>query len=96
MVDLTTSFSPTFRAAIAHLHQLGLPETAARASVARTVSSQAYLLAANDIFWASGWICLALIGMVWLCRRAVSGGGTHAAGDRIHHGRSVSDGVGDR
>ncbi|MDB5740065.1 MAG: transporter, partial [Alphaproteobacteria bacterium] len=42
---------------------------------------QAYLLAANDIFWASGWICLALIGMVWLCRRAVSGGGAPVAAD---------------
>ncbi len=30
-------------------------------------------MGANDIFWASGWICLALIAMVWLCRRAGSG-----------------------
>ena len=37
MVDLTTSFSPTFRAAIAHLHQLGLPEAGARASVTPSV-----------------------------------------------------------
>lgn len=81
MVDLVTSFSPTYRAAIAHLHQLGLPETGARASLAGNVTRQSYLLAANDIFWASGWICLLLIGMVWLCRRAVSGGGTHAAAD---------------
>jgi DHA2 family multidrug resistance protein len=45
------------------------------------MTGQAYLLAADDIFWASGWICLILIGIVWLCRRAVSGGGTHAAAD---------------
>ncbi len=81
MTDLTTSFSPSFRAAIAHLHQLGLPEAGARAAVARNVTSQAYLLAANDIFWASGWICLALVAMVWLCRRPASGGATHAAAD---------------
>jgi DHA2 family multidrug resistance protein len=81
MVDLTTSFSPTFRATVAHLHQLGMPEAGARAAVARTVSGQAYLLAANDIFWASGWICIALIGMVWLCKRAVSGGGAPVAAD---------------
>jgi DHA2 family multidrug resistance protein len=43
--------------------------------------SQAYLLAANDIFWVSGWICLVLIGMVWLCRRAISGGGPPVAAD---------------
>ena len=50
-------------------------------TVARTVSGQAYLLAANDIFWISGWICIALIGMVWLCKRAVSGGGAPVAAD---------------
>lgn len=81
MVDLITGFSPSYRAAIAHLHQLGLPEAGARAALARNVTSQAYLLGATDIFWASGWICLILIAMVWLCRRAVSGGGTHAAAD---------------
>jgi MFS transporter, DHA2 family, multidrug resistance protein len=81
MTDLTTGFSPSFRAAIAHLHQLGLPEAGARAAVARNVTSQAYLLAANDIFWASGWICLALVALVWLCRRPVPGGGAHAAAD---------------
>ena len=42
---------------------------------------QAYLLAADDIFWVSGWICFALIGMVWLCRRAKSGGGPPPAAD---------------
>ena len=59
--------------AVTHLHQLRPVRTLARsASLARTITGQAYLLAANDIFWASGWICIALIGMVWLCRRAVS------------------------
>ena len=42
---------------------------------------QAYLLAADDIFWASGWICLALVGMVWLCRRPQASGAVHAAAD---------------
>jgi len=81
ITDLTNSFNPAFRAALAHLHALGLPERSAEASLAGTVTRQAYLIAANDIFWASGWICIVLIGMVWLCRRAVSGGGTHAAAD---------------
>jgi DHA2 family multidrug resistance protein len=81
ITDLTNSFNPAFRAALAHLHALGLPERSAEALLAGTVTRQAYLIAANDIFWASGWICIVLIGMVWLCRRAVSGGGTHAAAD---------------
>ncbi len=81
LADQTTIFTPGLSQALKGLHRLGLSDLAAKAAVARTMSSQAYLLAADDIFWASGWICLVLIGMVWLCHRAVSGGGTPVAAD---------------
>ncbi len=81
LADGTTIFSPVFRGTLDHLHRLGMPDLTAKAAIARTMVGQAYLLAADDIFWASGWICLALIGMVWLCRRAVSGGGAPVAAD---------------
>jgi DHA2 family multidrug resistance protein len=81
LADQTTIFTPGLTQTLQSLHGLGFSDLAGKASVARTAIRQAYLLAANDIFWASGWICLVLIGMVWLCKRAVSGGGTHAAAD---------------
>ncbi len=81
MADLTTQFNPAFTQAIAALHGLGLPDLGAKASVVRVMTGQAYLLGANDIFWASGWTCFILIGMVWLCRRAKSGGGSPPAAD---------------
>jgi len=81
LVDQTTIFTPGLSQALKGLHGLGFSDLAGKAAVARTVTSQAYLLAADDIFWASGWICIALIGMVWLCRRAVSGGGPPVAAD---------------
>jgi len=81
MADQTTIFTPGLTKALAGLHSAGLPELSAKAAVTRTMTSQAYLLAANDIFWASGWICILLIGMVWLCKRAVSGGGAPVAAD---------------
>jgi len=81
MADLTTQFNPAFTQALAGLHRLGIPDLGAQASVARVMTGQAYLLSADDIFWASGWICFALIGMVWLCRRAQSGGGPPPAAD---------------
>jgi DHA2 family multidrug resistance protein len=81
LADQTTIFTPGLSKALQGLHGLGLSDLAAKASVARTMVSQSYLLAANDIFWASGWICLALVGMVWLCKRAVSGGGPPVAAD---------------
>ena len=79
LADQTTIFSPWLRGAVSNLHRFGLPDLGAQASIARTMAGQAYLLAADDIFWASGWICLALIGMVWLCHKAKSGGGPVSA-----------------
>jgi len=79
LADGANNFSPIFRGALANLHRLGLPDLSAKAALTRSMTGQAYLLAANDIFWASGWICIILIGMVWLCRRAISGGGPVAA-----------------
>ena len=81
LADGTTATSPAFKGALVNLQHLGLPELGAKAAVARTMVGQAYLLAADDIFWVSGWICLALVGLVWLCRRAVSGGGAPVAAD---------------
>lgn len=81
MADLTTSFNPVLTQALAGLHRLGFPDLGAKASIIRVMTSQAYLLGANDIFWASGWSCFILIGMVWLCRKAKSGGGAPVAAD---------------
>ena len=81
LADQTTFFAPGLAQALKGLHGFGLSDLAGKASVSRSMVSQAYLLAADDIFWASGWICLALIGMVWLCKRAVSGGGAPVAAD---------------
>jgi DHA2 family multidrug resistance protein len=79
MADLTTAFNPALNQALTGLHRLGLPDLGAKAAIVRTMTSQAYLLGANDIFWISGWISFVLIGTVWLCRKAKSGGGPVAA-----------------
>lgn len=81
MADLTTAFSPALNQALAGLHRLGAPDLGAKAALVRIMTGQAYLLGANDIFWASGWSCFILIGMVWLCRKAKSGGGAPVAAD---------------
>ncbi len=81
LADQTTIFSPLLRGAVNNLHHFGLPDLGAQAVIARTITGQAYLLAADDVFWASGWICIALIAMVWMCRKAKSGGGAPVAAD---------------
>ena len=79
MADLTTVFNPAFNQTLAGLHRLGLPDLGAKASIVRVMTGQAYLLGADDIFWFSGWCSFILIGTVWLCRKAKSGGGAVAA-----------------
>jgi DHA2 family multidrug resistance protein len=43
--------------------------------------NQAYMLSSLDFFWISGWLCFAVLPLVWLTHRSVSGGGSHAAAD---------------
>jgi len=81
LVDHTTIFSPELAQAVKSLHGFGFSNLAGQASVLRTVVGQAYLLAAEDIFWVSGWLCILMVGMVWLCRRPVGGGGAPVAAD---------------
>jgi DHA2 family multidrug resistance protein len=75
MVEHTTAFSPQFHAVLEQLSHLGMQGLAAKEAVMHTVITQAYLLSTIDIFWISGWACFVLIGTVWLCRKAISGGG---------------------
>ena len=81
LADSATQFSPLLAQATNHLHQLGLSDLAAKAAITRTMVGQAYLMAADDIFWVSGWLCLLLIGTVWLCRPAKAGGHAPVAAD---------------
>ncbi len=81
LADNSTIFSPLMRQAVSGLRHLGLTDMQAYGVLARNMAGQAYLLASQDLFWASGWICIFLIGTIWLARRAVSQGGPAAAAD---------------
>jgi DHA2 family multidrug resistance protein len=47
--------------------------------VVRQMVGQAYLLAADDLFWISGWIALSMIAIVWFARRPRAPSGPVAA-----------------
>ena len=81
LADSVTQFSPALTQAVAGLHRLGLPDLAAKAAITRSMVGQAYLMAANDIFYVSGWLCFVMIALVWLCRAAKSGGGAPVAAE---------------
>jgi DHA2 family multidrug resistance protein len=69
------------RQALDHLHRLGFADPQAYAVLARSLTVQAYTMASDDLFWISGWLSIAMIAVVWLARRSVSGGGAQAAAD---------------
>ena len=62
-----------------HLESVGFSASQANQSLADTIQAQAYVLATNDIAWASIWIFVALIGVIWIARPAKRGAGLIAA-----------------
>ncbi len=64
------------------LKAAGLSQEQALAQINRLIDQQAYTRAADDIFLASSFLFLALIGLIWLTQRpaAHGGGSTDAAG----------------
>jgi DHA2 family multidrug resistance protein len=81
LVETSSPFNPIWRGAVNGLHGLGFGDLQSYGVVMRNVINQAYLLAADDLFWISAWISLAMIALVWLARRSVSSGGRVVAAD---------------
>jgi DHA2 family multidrug resistance protein len=81
LADTSSAYSPAMQQALDHLHHLGFSDPQAYGILARTLAGQAYTMASDDLFWISGWLSIAMIGVVWLARRSVSGGGAPVAAD---------------
>lgn len=47
---------------------LGSPDAQQAGLTAGQITRQAYIMASNEIFWASGWLFIALIALVWMAR----------------------------
>jgi DHA2 family multidrug resistance protein len=67
-----TLHSPFTAHIFGQLSALGMSTKAQLAQLAHTIGQQAFMLATNDFFWLSGWVFLALIGVVWLARRSAA------------------------
>ena len=72
LVETATAFAPTYQDKLRDLQDAGLGVQQSAAVIARQLTNQAYLLSTTEIFWACGWVSLALIGLVWVARRPVS------------------------
>jgi DHA2 family multidrug resistance protein len=84
LVEHLTAASPAASQAFSTLQAQGLGADQSNALLNRLVDSQAFMLSANDIFYVSGIIFIAMIGLVWFARPQLSGGGTGAAASGAH------------
>jgi DHA2 family multidrug resistance protein len=81
LADTSSAYNPAMQQAMDRLHGFGLTDLQAYTILARNLAREAYTMAADDLFWLSGWLSIAMIGVVWLARRSVSGGGAPVAAD---------------
>jgi MFS transporter, DHA2 family, multidrug resistance protein len=82
LVERLTPSDPAAAQTFANLHTSGFADQQSYALLNRLVDGQAFMLSADDIFYVSGIIFIALIGLVWLARplRSPGGGGAAASG----------------
>jgi DHA2 family multidrug resistance protein len=71
--------NPAVQATLSGLSAAGLTPEQALAQINRLVDQQAFMLAANDIFYGSAILFLALIPLVWLTHPQRTPGGSEAA-----------------
>jgi DHA2 family multidrug resistance protein len=79
LADAQPSHSDAFNQALATLGHAGAGPKQALGSLVGQVVNQAYDIAAGDIFWLFGVLALAMIPLIWIAKRAVSGGAPVAA-----------------
>jgi DHA2 family multidrug resistance protein len=80
MVEKLTPYDPNATQALANMQASGLTPDQSLALLNRFVDQQAALLSANDIFYASALLFLAMIGLVWLARPGKAAASPEAAG----------------
>ena len=70
LVEHINYASPTTQAAIKVLTDSGMSQQQALGQIDNLINQQAFTLAADQLFWISALLFLALIGLIWLARPA--------------------------
>jgi DHA2 family multidrug resistance protein len=81
LAEVMGSSDPTFTAALQKLQGVGFSVQQAVGAVTNQVTSQAYLLATDEIFRVGSIAMVFLIPCVWLTKKALAGGGGAPAAD---------------
>ncbi|HEX9206930.1 MAG TPA: DHA2 family efflux MFS transporter permease subunit [Steroidobacteraceae bacterium] len=81
LAEASSLYDPTLQHSLEVLNGAGLAGDQAVGALTRGMIEQSYMLSSLDIFWASTWIGLALVPLVWLTRRPHVAHGIPAVGE---------------
>jgi DHA2 family multidrug resistance protein len=81
LAEVMGAHDPAFSLTLQKLQGAGMTAQQALGAVTQQAVNQAYLLASLDIFRISAWLMVVLVPVVWLTRKAMANGATHAAAD---------------
>jgi DHA2 family multidrug resistance protein len=73
LAESANVFAPAFQHSLAQMHQLGMNDQTAAAAMTQGLIGQSYLLSSLDLFYLSGWLCIALIPLCFLVKRPAAG-----------------------
>jgi MFS transporter, DHA2 family, multidrug resistance protein len=79
LIEHLTAGNPIAQQALSTMQAGGLGTSQSHALLNRLVDAQAFMLSADDIFYASALLFLALVAVVWLARPAQGAAGAQAA-----------------
>jgi MFS transporter, DHA2 family, multidrug resistance protein len=79
LAEHVTAYDPTSTQALANMQAGSMTVQQSYQSLNHVIDQQAFMLSANDIFYASAVLFLLLIGVVWLARPVKSGASAEAA-----------------
>jgi DHA2 family multidrug resistance protein len=74
LTEIAASSSPHYQSTLDQLQSVGMSPLQAAAAVMQQIVTQSYLLASLEVFRLSAWLVLAMIPVVWLCRRPAPNG----------------------
>jgi DHA2 family multidrug resistance protein len=81
LADTVSAFTPSYQESVSQLHQYGFSDLGAAGTMTRGLVGQSYLLSSLDLFYLSGWLCVALIPLCFLVRRPAPTGAVAVAAD---------------
>ena len=83
MTEHISGYNANATQALAGMQAGGMTPEQSLSAVNRLIDQQAFMMSANDIFYASAVLFVLLIGLVWLTK-PVRGGGADAAASGAH------------